>query len=104
MTPNGRLESPTRKVPPAEQRRGLPATGHGLVLAIVAVVAILFGDVTADKKACQNRTIYIYGRVPGDENSWDNDWDALEVTAAEGGGFTRYLSTADETDLVNPRR
>ena len=58
--------------------------------------AFLFGGVTSDKKACQNRTIYIYRQVPGDENSWDYGWDAFEVTAADGGGFTRYLSTADE--------
>lgn len=99
----------------------------GLVVAIVAVVAIapgaasastqkvessiwmqaqpsgngvaqafLFGGVTSEKKACANRTIYIYRQVPGDPNTWDYGWAAFEVTAADSGGFTRYLSKADE--------
>lgn len=58
--------------------------------------AFLFGGVTSEKKVCTNRTLYIYRQVPGDENSWDYGWAAFEVTADDGGGFTRYLSTADE--------
>lgn len=58
--------------------------------------AFLFGNVTSDKKACMNRTVYIYRQVPGDPNTWDYGWDAFEVTAADFGGFTRYLSKADE--------
>ena len=58
--------------------------------------AFLFGGVTSETKACTNRTLYIYRQVPGDPNTWDYGWAAFEVTADDGGGFTRYLSKADE--------
>lgn len=58
--------------------------------------AFLFGNAVSEKPACENRTVFIYRQVPGDPNTWDYGWAAIDVTASEDGGFLRYLSKSDE--------
>lgn len=84
----GAASAKTVKVPSSISMEAQPS-GNGVG------TAFLFGNVFSEKKACQNRTVYIYRQVPGDPNSWDYGWAAFEITSDDP-GFTRYLSKADE--------
>jgi len=84
----GAASAKTQKVETSISMQAQPS-GNGVA------TAFLYGGIAAEKKACLNRTIYIYRQVPGDPNTWDYGWAAFEVTKNDP-GFTRYLSKADE--------